>query len=127
MEWPALIVSLVVILSAGSPTPAIAGAYVGCGEPFIFEGSPVNVIVVQYRFDKGKEYDAEFSKMILNTAMRLTWLIKLDLFLNANYGGLGIVSHLEDHYPERCDADKIEEMLYQGLVGPQQGLGVVNK
>lgn len=126
LAGPALIVALAVILLAGSPTPAMAGAYVGCGDPFVFEGSPVNVIVVQYRFDEGKEYDAEFSKMILNTAMRLTWLIKLDLFLNANYGGLGIVSHLEDRHPERCDADEIEKTLYRDLVTPQQGLVIVS-
>jgi hypothetical protein len=123
---PALIIAMAMMLLAGSSIHAIAGAYVGCGEPFVFQGSPVNVIVVQYRFDEGKEYDAEFSKMVLNTAVRLTWLIKLDLFLNANYGGLGIVSHLEDRHPERCNADEIENTLYRGLVTPQQGLVIVS-
>jgi len=123
---PTFFIVLSIMLLAGSPTGAMAGAMVGCGEPFAFNGAPVNVIVVQYHFDEGKEYDAGFSDMILNTAMRLTWLIKLDLFLNAQYGGLGIVSHIEDRRPELCDAEEIERKLYQGLVTPQQGVVIVS-
>lgn len=121
-----LIVALSILLWLWSPSCAHAGAIVSCGEPFAFPDSPINVIVVQYRFDIGNEYDAGFYQMILNTAMRLTWLIKLDLFLNANYGGLGIVSHLEDREPERCDAQEIEKTLYRGIVTPQQGLVIVS-
>ena len=66
----------------------MAGTVTECGRPFIFKNKPVNVAIIQYSFDKGAEFGKEFQETILQTAIRLTWLIKQDTFF-----GLVIPTH----------------------------------
>jgi hypothetical protein len=113
------------VLLVSTNPPSGAGGSAPCEDTLYFSRSPLNVVLGQYELasdhavvrdqneivdEKSVEERFENDSAARETAQRLTWLINLDLFLNAHFGGFSVAALHEgikykDEYD--CSSDAI--------------------
>jgi len=119
-------IAAVLALSAGLG-PARAGGIAPCYDPFVFSGSPVNVFTVEYESPQNdrpiRPGETRENRDLKKTAQQLTWLIKLDAFLTTRFGGLAVVTALDEGPPGACRPETLLGRLMgmRGVRGPQPG------